>query len=219
MHSTDDLDDGYLGSGVRLVRSLKKHGKEQHNRETLFNCESRQEASDKEKELITEEVRSDPLSMNCAPGGMGAVDRPATKDETRAKLSIASKRAVRTKEWYEKVVATRRVKNSYQHSEETLRKISTQHKGKTLSDEHKANISAGNKGRVLSEEVRSKISASIKANSAAGLRKNSKPKSAEHREKLRQAQLGRKYSEESRRKMSEKAKARCERQRLDKVQA
>jgi hypothetical protein len=27
MHSTSDLNDGYLGSGVRVTRSIKKHGK------------------------------------------------------------------------------------------------------------------------------------------------------------------------------------------------
>lgn len=28
MHSTDNLDDGYVGSGKRLWNSIKKHGKE-----------------------------------------------------------------------------------------------------------------------------------------------------------------------------------------------
>ena len=80
MHSTDILQDGYLGSGVRLVRSVKKYGKENHMREILFECESRHAASDKETEVITDNVRADPLCMNCAPGGLGATDRSATKD-------------------------------------------------------------------------------------------------------------------------------------------
>ncbi len=30
MHSTDDLNDGYMGSGIKITRSLKKYGKENH---------------------------------------------------------------------------------------------------------------------------------------------------------------------------------------------
>ena len=33
MHSTDKLEDGYLGSGRKLKRSIKLHSKEKHNKE------------------------------------------------------------------------------------------------------------------------------------------------------------------------------------------
>ena len=35
MHSTDDLDDGYLGSGKILGYSRAKHGDENHKKEIL----------------------------------------------------------------------------------------------------------------------------------------------------------------------------------------
>ena len=35
MHSTDNLDDGYLGSGRRLRYSINKYGKESHKREII----------------------------------------------------------------------------------------------------------------------------------------------------------------------------------------
>ena len=35
MHRTDNMNDGYLGSGVILKRSLKKYGKENHIKEIL----------------------------------------------------------------------------------------------------------------------------------------------------------------------------------------
>jgi hypothetical protein len=31
MHSTNNLEDGYIGSGDRIRRSLKKYGKENFN--------------------------------------------------------------------------------------------------------------------------------------------------------------------------------------------
>ena len=35
MHSTDDLEDGYFGSGKLIIRSINKHGKEKHQKEIL----------------------------------------------------------------------------------------------------------------------------------------------------------------------------------------
>ena len=98
MHSTDDLNDSYLGSGVRLRRSIEKHGVKNHQREILEILPTRQDASNREKEIITEDLRADPLCMNCGPGGLGATDRPATTDETRAKLSASLKGKKRTDE-------------------------------------------------------------------------------------------------------------------------
>ncbi|MFA9263238.1 MAG: hypothetical protein ACEQSB_08035, partial [Undibacterium sp.] len=43
MHSTDNLEDGYLGSGKILGYSRKKHGDENHVREILEYLPSRVE--------------------------------------------------------------------------------------------------------------------------------------------------------------------------------
>ena len=98
MHSTDDLADRYLGSGIRLRRSVEKYGATNHTREILEILSTRDEASEREKQIITEELRSDPLCLNCGAGGLGATDRPATREETRAKLSTSLKGKKRTEE-------------------------------------------------------------------------------------------------------------------------
>jgi len=190
LHSTDNLDDGYLGSGMRLIRSVRKYGPEKHVREILEHHSTRQAASEREKQLITPELRKNPLCMNCGAGGLGAIDRPPTSEETRAKLSEASKRYVRTPEWYEKIVASRKAGAGYNHDEEVRRKISQAQIGKKLSEEHKQKISEGGTGLKRSEETRKNISKALKGKS-----KVLPPFSEAHREAIRRARLGKKHSE------------------------
>lgn len=131
--------------------------------------------------------------MNSAPGGLGAVDRPPTSEETRKKLSEASKRYVRTPEWYAKVVETRRAGDNYQKSEEERAKISRALTGKTLSEEHRQKISEGGRGQKRSVETCQNISAALK-----GKNKVKKPFTEAHREAIRQARIGKKHSEAAR---------------------
>jgi len=71
MHSTSKLDDGYLGSGNRLRRSIRKYGKENFKLEILEFFESREDLANAEKKLITEDILKDPMCMNLKFGGQG----------------------------------------------------------------------------------------------------------------------------------------------------
>src|SRR4030067_1662427 len=75
MHSTDDLNDGYLGSGVILRRSIKKHGKENHVREIFGDFLSdRENLRLKEAEIIDDHRLKDPRCMNLVLGGYGGIE-------------------------------------------------------------------------------------------------------------------------------------------------
>ncbi len=71
MHSTDDLDDGYFGSGKLITRSVKKHGLDLHKKEILEFLDSRIALKERERQLVTEEIVNDPLCMNLQLGGGG----------------------------------------------------------------------------------------------------------------------------------------------------
>ncbi len=71
MHSTDNLDDGYLGSGKRLWQSIKKHGKENHKYEILEHLPTREALRAREAELINVELITELNCMNIALGGGG----------------------------------------------------------------------------------------------------------------------------------------------------
>jgi len=71
MHSTDNLDDGYKGSGKRLRRSINKHGEDNHVTEILETLPNRKALAAREKEIINREFLEDPQCMNINTGGEG----------------------------------------------------------------------------------------------------------------------------------------------------
>ena len=77
MHSTDDLEDGYFGSGKLITRSIKKHGIERHRKEILEFLPDRAALKQREKQLLSEDVRTDKACMNIAPGGGGGFNDEA----------------------------------------------------------------------------------------------------------------------------------------------
>lgn len=203
MHSTDDMNDGYLGSGVRLVRSVAKYGKAAHHVEIISTHETREEASLAESLIITPKLLSDPKCMNCGPGGQGAFDRPSTAEETRAKLSAASKNYVRTKAWYDKIVASRMANGGYGTSKEVHDKIRRALTGRTLSEKHRQAIRDGHLGKKRTPEARANMSKSMK-----GKNKGPKPPfSEDHRKAISLSRLGKKLSEEEKLLRREKALA------------
>jgi hypothetical protein len=69
MHSTNNLEDGYLGSGKHLWYSLNKHGKENHICEKTEFFETREKLKNREIELVNENMLRHPLCMNIQLGG------------------------------------------------------------------------------------------------------------------------------------------------------
>jgi len=71
MHSTSNLDDGYLGSGRRIWLSITKYGKSKHSLEILEFLPNRTELKNREKEIVNESLLKDPMCMNLQLGGGG----------------------------------------------------------------------------------------------------------------------------------------------------
>lgn len=89
MHSTDNLDDGYLGSGKRLRYSINKHGAENHEREILEFVDNREELKKREKEVINLDEIAKKDCMNLMVGGQGGF----ISDEQQRRRSIAGSKA------------------------------------------------------------------------------------------------------------------------------
>jgi len=149
MHSTDNLEDNYLGSGKRLRYSINKYGKENHEREIIEFCENRKELSKRESEIVNLNEIAKKKCMNFSVGGLGGYQSPEQQrkrsiagrgavlkkykedqeyaKQFRKKLSIGLKRAHSNGKYINKKY---NLFEGLNHTEETKRKISQSMKGK-----------------------------------------------------------------------------------------
>lgn len=74
VHATDNLDDGYLGSGGAIIRDRKKYGKEIFKKEILKYFSTIDEAYEEESKIVTEELVKDPMCYNLVTGGKHGLD-------------------------------------------------------------------------------------------------------------------------------------------------
>lgn len=51
-HTTDDLDDGYMGSGLLIKKAIKKYGVQNFRKEWLMFCEDEEELNYMERVYV-----------------------------------------------------------------------------------------------------------------------------------------------------------------------
>ena len=69
IHSTNNLDDGYMGSGHLIKLAIKKYGEENFEKEILKFFDSRKEAANYEAEVVTFSLIKEENCYNIIPGG------------------------------------------------------------------------------------------------------------------------------------------------------
>lgn len=72
IHSTNNLNDGYMGSGTRLRYAYKKYGIEYFEKEIIAFFDTRKEASEYESEVVNETLILDDNCYNIRLGGDNA---------------------------------------------------------------------------------------------------------------------------------------------------
>lgn len=102
MHSTDNLEDGYLGGGKIIKNSIKKYGKDLHKKEILEFLENRESLAKREREIVNENLINESLCMNLCKGGH-YYDRGWTKED-RIKALDRLNELWENPEWKEKRV-------------------------------------------------------------------------------------------------------------------
>jgi len=151
MHSTDNLDDGYLGSGNRIRLAIKKHGKENFTREIIEFCKTRKELYEKEEEVVNLDEVAKVDCMNLTVGGMA---NGFINEEHMAKCSKAGndkKRELLKDPQYKSKV----YKNCYNNLSKYIKSGKHNFKaflGKKHTEETKKKMSESSKGKQKGEK-------------------------------------------------------------------
>lgn len=158
MHSTSNLNDGYVGSGKRLKKSIKKYGIENFKFEILEYCDSRELLAEKEKYIVNQEMIDNVLCLNLKVGGDGGFTPEIIKLGSIAAVKSLIKKygtnygKIISTKWrqnesedrkkirHEKMAITKKLNNkdgtfkNKRHSEETKIQMSLSKKGKGIKE-------------------------------------------------------------------------------------
>lgn len=138
MHSTDDLNDGYQGSGTLLTKSVKKHGADRHQTEILEFLGSRSLLKDRERQIVNEEILDDHKCMNLQLGGGGFIQWHADNAETFHRSGWEAIMASRTYSNESKAIRMRNALATYQKNKDAgLHAPMTHWQGRKHSEETK----------------------------------------------------------------------------------
>ncbi len=126
MHKTDNLEDGYLGSGIHFKRALEKYGKENFEREILEYCNSDEEMHLAEAKFVTEDVVNDKNSYNLKLGGNGGWDY----------VNSCYLNEEFYKSWYDKVAKAKNTESWKQNMSNSLKKTWKKRGGGVFTGKH-----------------------------------------------------------------------------------
>lgn len=87
-HATNNIDDGYLGSGKLLLAAVGKYGKENFSRSIVETFNNPEDMFMKEKDIVNEEFVASSQSYNLVVGGSGGF-KVQDIDDWKSKLQTA----------------------------------------------------------------------------------------------------------------------------------
>jgi len=143
-HSTNSLNEGYIGTGTLIIKAIKKYGKENFKREILEFCNTRYEAFKAQEKYIIKYKTLVPNGYNISPtGGLNEFGRHSEKTKKKiSKVTSGKNNGMFGKK----------------HSEETKKKWSEKRKGPGSSMYGKKGENCPNFGKKHSEETKKKWS-------------------------------------------------------------
>jgi hypothetical protein len=181
LHSSNELEDGYLGSGTYLRRAIRKYGTDNFKREIVEFCKTRSELKSREREIVTLQEIAKKECMNLRVGGSCNLNLDEFCGENHPMYgkqhSVESKNKM-------SVSAFKRItsEKSREKRSELSKGCGNNFYGKSHSDESKKKMSESAKVRKTpkEEERRDNISVAMKGIS----------KTQEHSENIRKSKLG-----------------------------
>ena len=100
VHKTNDMNDGYMGSGKIISSAIAKHGIANFSKVILETFENAEAMYAREKEVVTEDFLSRDDTYNLRRGGNGGFDYiNMTRDHSAHNRRIAEKRDYKSKDY------------------------------------------------------------------------------------------------------------------------
>lgn len=165
-HTTKNIDDGYLGSGVALIKAIEKYGIKNFKREIIKFCDSKEEMWKEEEKLVVISENS----YNLRKGGKGGWDHVDISGE---------KNHMKKPEFVENFVKELKKRGSYNtEKRKKHQKIITEKAAKVNKGKKKPWFSeyASNKNKEMwknnREEMRDKLSSTFLVESPEGISYN-----------------------------------------------
>jgi group I intron endonuclease len=151
-HQTNDLNDGYLGSGKHLKRAIKKYGHTNFKFEILYSVSTKEEMFELERSIVNEDLVRDTLTYNLKIGGsggnpgiIGAFKGRKHSRESIEKIRDSALKQIASVETRKKMSANNAMKNN----PEIRKKVSDSLTGRICSDEHRRRVAEANIGKIL----------------------------------------------------------------------
>jgi len=105
-HSSNDMFDDYMGSGLAIMRAIKLHGKENFVKEVISEHRTSKEAYVAEKTEIAKHL-GNRMCYNIADGGGGFQKGNVMSSEVRAKISASMKGVKKSQSARRKIIESR----------------------------------------------------------------------------------------------------------------
>lgn len=130
-HSTEDINDSYMGSGIAIKKAQKKYGMKHFIKEILHVFDTREEMYEKEREIVDIEFINRPDTYNAGIGGKGApMALIGWSDEQRKLISENTSKVMQSPEMRERLS---KIKKGRKQSQESNRKRSETLKAKYVN--------------------------------------------------------------------------------------
>jgi hypothetical protein len=143
MHSTIDLEDGYLGSGKRLRYSIRKYGKENHTKEILEFLPTREELVIRESKIVNDILLEDVLCMNLKPGGQGGFVNDTHKQKFKDSNKLGG------------LAHSKKLKEDVEYLKNHIDKISKRWKGNEYGKNNKYWVGRKHKNETIRKMIQS----------------------------------------------------------------
>lgn len=217
VHSTTNINDGYMGSGQYIRNAINKYGVNNFTKTIMRYFVDNNDMYEYEKLIVNNDIVNDPMSYNIALGGKGNPIYGLTNEQKEIwKNKIRDAHIGKTlSDEHKKNIG---LSNIGKHDSLKGRKrpnISKAlkghipwNKGISATEESKEKNRQSHLGKKASEETKRRmcISQSGKKKPKTSEKLLGKPKSEEHKQHIREAKLGTHPSEETRQKIRDSHK-------------